>query len=166
VEAVIVVESWESFFLGQVGASAALGGLIFVAVSLNLTKILAYRTLPGRALDALLLLLAVLVLSSLMLVPGQPFVMIGLECLVMGLGLWLAMTVRAVRAVRRGDVHDRRHYALNFVLMQIVLLPYIVGGLMMMAGVAAGLYWIAAAILFSFVKAVLEAWVLLIEINR
>jgi hypothetical protein len=30
----------------------------------------------------------------------------------------------------------------------------------------AGLYFVAAAIIFSFVKAVLDAWVLLVEINR
>lgn len=29
-----------------------------------------------------------------------------------------------------------------------------------------GLYWIVPAIIFSFVKAILDAWVLLVEINR
>jgi hypothetical protein len=40
---------WESFFVAQVGASAAVAGLVFVGVSINLDKILKYAGLPGRA---------------------------------------------------------------------------------------------------------------------
>jgi modulator of FtsH protease len=29
-----------------------------------------------------------------------------------------------------------------------------------------GIFWIVPAIVFSFIKAVLDAWVLLVEINR
>lgn len=32
---------WENFFVAQVGASAALAGLVFVGISINLTKIVA-----------------------------------------------------------------------------------------------------------------------------
>ncbi|WP_293372723.1 hypothetical protein [Phenylobacterium sp.] len=38
----------------QVGASAGLAGLVFVGVSLNLTKILSCGYLPNRAQEALL----------------------------------------------------------------------------------------------------------------
>jgi len=65
-----MMTGWANFFLAQVSAAAALTGLIFVAVSINLTKILAYPTLPGRALEALLYLLTVLVIGTLGLVPG------------------------------------------------------------------------------------------------
>ena len=56
----MVTESWEAFFLGQVGAAAALGGLIFVAVSLNLTEVRTHKLLailvlgPGTLLSAAL----------------------------------------------------------------------------------------------------------------
>ncbi|HEX3901634.1 MAG TPA: hypothetical protein VH853_02220 [Polyangia bacterium] len=40
---------WESFFVAEVGAAAALTGLLFVAVSINLSKVLAFPQLPGRA---------------------------------------------------------------------------------------------------------------------
>ena len=65
------MSGWESFFVAQVGASAAVAGLVFVGVSINLDKILKYAGLPGRAQEALIVLMLVLVVSSLMLVPGQ-----------------------------------------------------------------------------------------------
>jgi hypothetical protein len=40
---------WEGLFLAGAGASAALAGLLFVAVFINLTKILQVPGRPGRA---------------------------------------------------------------------------------------------------------------------
>jgi hypothetical protein len=38
---------WENFFVAEVGASATLTGLIFVSVSINLTKIMTYPGVHG-----------------------------------------------------------------------------------------------------------------------
>jgi hypothetical protein len=65
-------EGWGELFLAEAGASAALGGLLFVAVSINLNRIIALRSLPGAALGAIVLLVAVLMVSTFALVPGQP----------------------------------------------------------------------------------------------
>ncbi|HYB02575.1 MAG TPA: hypothetical protein VED37_20280 [Ktedonobacteraceae bacterium] len=65
------MNGWENFFIAEVGASAALLGLIFVGVSINLTRILSISGLPNRALLALIILLTILVISSLLLVPEQ-----------------------------------------------------------------------------------------------
>ncbi|MEI9934528.1 MAG: hypothetical protein WDM71_06665 [Ferruginibacter sp.] len=40
------------------------------------------------------------------------------------------------------------------------------GGIILIAVGANGLYWIVPAFIFSFIKSVLDAWVLLVEINR
>jgi hypothetical protein len=64
------MSGWENFFISEVGAAAALAGLLFVGVSINLTRILSLPRLPNRALLALVILLAILVVSSLLLVPG------------------------------------------------------------------------------------------------
>src|SRR6185437_13962675 len=86
------MEAWGDFFIAQVGASAALAGLIFVAVSLNLTKILALSHLPKRAFQALMVLLEILVVSSLALVP-QPLPWFGGEAVLISLPIWIAVIV-------------------------------------------------------------------------
>ena len=50
---------WESLFVAEAGASAALAGLLFVAISINLERILQGTGLPGRAGEAIVLLVAV-----------------------------------------------------------------------------------------------------------
>src|SRR5260370_31921286 len=60
-----MLNGWANFFLAQVSAPAALTGLIFVAVSINLTKILTYPTIPGHALEVLLSLLTLLLIGTL-----------------------------------------------------------------------------------------------------
>jgi len=52
-------------------AAAVLAGLVFVAVSINLRTVLGIYGLTGRAVEALVLLGAVLVASSLLLMPWQ-----------------------------------------------------------------------------------------------
>ena len=44
--------AWTDLFVATVGATAALTGLIFVGVSINLTRITAFKGLPERALEA------------------------------------------------------------------------------------------------------------------
>ena len=44
---------WESLFVAEAGASAALAGLLFVAISINLERILQGAGLSGRAGEAM-----------------------------------------------------------------------------------------------------------------
>ena len=45
-------------------------------------------------------------------------------------------------------------------------LPYLIAGALFLFAHPAAPYWLAAAITLSFLKSFMEAWVLLIEINR
>jgi modulator of FtsH protease len=161
------VERWHDFFVAEVGASAALTGLVFVGVSLNLSRILGFAGLPNRALQALGLLMIILVLASLMLLPGQSGFALGVELIGIGglawaIGAWLDV------GILRGKPSDayRRQHGFNTLLFQGATLPYVVGGALLLSGNPGGLYWVAAAMLMSFVRATLDAWVLLVEINR
>ena len=93
-------EGWGELFLAEAGASAALGGLLFVAVSINLQRIVALRSLPGTALGSIVLLVAVLLDSTFALVPEQPRWLLGAEVLVVGVAAWSILTAIWARARR------------------------------------------------------------------
>lgn len=158
---------WENFFIAEVGASAALAGLLFVGVSINLARILSLPQLPNRALLALLLLLTILVVSSLLLIPGQSLMLTGIEVLIIGLVIWTLATVLDIRSLQETEARYRRPFvSTNMVLSQLAALPYVIAGITILLSGAGGLYWLVPAVIFSFIKAILDAWVLLIEINR
>jgi hypothetical protein len=158
---------WENFFIAEVGASAALAGLIFVGVSINLNRILSLPQLPNRALLTLILLLTILIISSLLLVPGQPLMLIGIEVLIIGLVTWTLATVLDIRTLQKTDAKYRRPFAsTSMVLSQLAALPYPIAGIILLISGANGLYWLVPAVIFSFIKAIVDAWVLLVEINR
>ena len=78
------------------GASAALAALVFVAVSINVDRILRLQGLPDRALATVLLLLSVVLASLIGLMPGQSRTALAGELLGVGLvvaaGIVLATT--------------------------------------------------------------------------
>lgn len=87
-----MLNSWTDFFVLMGGAAATLTGLIFVGVSISLSKILAWVSLPARAAQALVLLLTVLLISCVNLIPGQSIAVLGIEVLFIGLGIWIIST--------------------------------------------------------------------------
>ena len=161
--------AWHDFCVAQAGAAAALAGLLFVAVSINLGRILEYANLPLRVIEALIAFIAVLFVASFVLVPHQPPPALGLEISVTGLGLWL-VNMLALRA-------DLKHSPAmtpgwNFRKLtrvaanQLPPLPFIVGGSIIAFGMNNGLYWIVPGTLLCFASGLFGAWVLLIEIQR
>jgi uncharacterized membrane protein YwaF len=132
---------WVTFFAAQLAAAATLAGLLFVGVSLNLAKILANPSLPGRALSGFYLLLANVIIASLMLVPEQPRTAFGLEILLAGLALWGMITRLDVVAIRRSTAEYRRYFVRHFFMFQMAVIPYLVGGVLVLAGASGGLYW-------------------------
>jgi len=156
---------WENFFVAEAGASAALAGLLFVAVSINLPRILQFPGLPGRAAEALVVLFAVLASASLGLVPGQSPAVFGTELLAIGLGSSLLMLVIQVRGSRYPG-QQRRWTIIRIATTQVAAVPFAVAGASVLARAGGGLYWLAPAIVLSFFAALLDAWVLLIEIQR
>jgi modulator of FtsH protease len=102
------MNGWENFFIAEVGASTTLTGLIFVRVSINLSKILAVPKLPNRALEALVIFLTGLVVSSLMLVPEQPLALMGSEIVVIGLITWISIIINDITVWKSATVDNRR----------------------------------------------------------
>jgi modulator of FtsH protease len=160
------MDEWQGFFAAQLGASATLSGLILVGVSINLTKILSDPKLPNRAIVALVLLLTVLIVSSLLLVPGQSVRLVGIEVLIIGLFSWTIVTGIDVRTWKA--VKDRYNHLVfvQLAMDQLSLVPYTIAGITIVLQGFIGFYWLVPAVLFSFIKAIVDSWVLLVEIDR
>lgn len=155
---------WGIFFAAQVGASAALAGLIFVSVSLSLAKIIASAHLPTRAFQALIVLLEILTIASLAIVP-QSRIALGAEVLVIGGAIWALVLTFDRQSLKSAGIDYRRRALARMTLSQTAALLYVVAGVTLLAS-GTGLYWLVPAILGSYLIAMLDAWVLLVEINR
>jgi modulator of FtsH protease len=156
---------WTDLFVASAGASAALAGLVFVAVSINVDRILKLEGVPERARVTVMLLLVVVVVSIIGLIPGQDRVALGAELL--GLGLLFAAGIGrlTVESLPRGPA-PRSWIVSRLVVSATGTLPFIVAGASLLAEAGGGLYWVAAGIVFAIAGGVANAWVLLIEILR
>jgi hypothetical protein len=165
-EPLAALDAWSDFFAAEAGAAAALSGLLFVALSINLVRILEAPHLPGRAAESLAMLVGALIVCSLGLVPGQPGTLLGGEYVAAGFVMWLFPTVNWLGGGRR-YVPDRVWKRIVPPLMgQAATLPFVIGGALIMAGHWEGLYWLPPGVVFCFLASVLNAWVLLVEILR
>jgi modulator of FtsH protease len=160
------MSGWENFFISQVSASAALTGLIFVSVSINLPKIIAMPGLPGRAFEAVLVLVSVLIISSLLLIPNQSLTLIGLEVLTIGILAWGTNTSFQVSIWRQMEAKYHRRFIQQITLNQVATLLLVVSGVLILTIGASGVYWLVPGFILCILAALLDAWVLLIEINR
>jgi hypothetical protein len=155
--------AWHDFFLAAVGASAALLGLLFVTISINLEHILKYPHLPGRAASTLGTLLTVLVICCFGLAPTQPTKAFGWEIVVMTL---LAGT-QILWVSRHRDPANPLTWTIGS--LPILLVPVLVllgGGVSLLAGGGGGIYWLLFGTALAFIGASINAWVLLVEILR
>jgi hypothetical protein len=159
---------WTDFFLAAAGASAALAGLVFVSLSVNIDRILKFSNLPSRSALTIGALMLILVTSMAALVPRQRPETLGMEILIFAAVQWL-LEVWAVRKalIARTELHRPRfEWMIGAVAGQVETLPFIVGGIQLHVGHEAGFYWVARGTIAAFILSVLNAWVLLVEILR
>ncbi len=155
---------WSDLFVGVAGASAALTGLLFVAVSINIERILKLPGLPDRALATLLMLLGVLVASILGLAPGQSRTAVGAELI--GVGLAMTAGVGVLTWLSRGREAPTSSFVARLIVAGAGTIPFVIGGASLLLECGGGLYWILAGTVLAITGAVLNAWVLLVEILR
>ncbi|MFT3972977.1 MAG: hypothetical protein QM699_05890 [Amaricoccus sp.] len=117
----MTLDTRAGFFSAQFAAGAALLGLIFVGLSLNLTRILSEENLPRRAEISMVLLVLQLVVASIALIPGQSLALVGVEVLLAAGLAWGITTAIGVAILRhaRSDAEQQsgrapgRHPALS-----------------------------------------------------
>jgi modulator of FtsH protease len=158
------VAEWKDFYVASAGASAALAGLVFVAVSINVERILQFRGLPERGLVTVLLLLSAVVVSLFGLIPDQSQEAFGVEVVVVGLALCAAVLGLTLHS--RPEPGQESHMRSALTVPSVGAIALLAGGVVLLAGGDSGTYVVFAGIIGAIVGGVLNAWVLLVEILR
>jgi hypothetical protein len=159
------VSEWTDFFVAGASASAALTGLVFVAVSINVDRILGFEGLPERALATVMLLLSVVLVSLIGLIPGQSRAALGGE--LVGVGMVFAVVILGLTSRSMAGRNQQRVQTFgNWLLVGLGTVPVLLGAVSLFAEAGGGLYWVAAGIVLATTGGVANAWVLLVEILR
>jgi len=159
-------DAWHDFAVAFAGASGALLGLAFVAISLNLDAIIATPTLPGRAAETLVWFAYPLLASLLLLTPGLTSTTLGVLLLLVAVGLLLMVVLVDLPRLRQ-ERDDPIGWRLGHIVPNVVVaLLSLVGAIGMLSSSLGGLYWIAAAMGLSTAMGLITSWVLLVEIKR
>jgi len=160
------MQAWSAFFQVQAGASAALLGLVFVSLSINSSFIVASKHLPNRAVEAMAILFLNLAFSSLCLVPGQAQRLPAIETIGLVGVVWVILSLLHRHTLKHIEDEFRRHAMFNATIGQLLALSWFLGGLALFFEGDAGIGWLVPSIMLSYVLALFNAWVLLVEINR
>jgi len=158
-------DQWHDFFLMVGGGTAALAGLVFVAMSINLHIVASDPTHKNRAIGTLTGFTAIFLICSLALIGNQNHLSIGIE--------WLAVSIPAtiiyirgyVRAVKMGGSASGLSLS-RTIGGTACYLAQILGSIMLMFGHIAGLYIASTAMVVSFISLISGAWLLLIGIHE
>src|SRR3984885_1288891 len=163
-------EGWADLFVASAGAGAVLTGLIFVAVSVNIGAVLeadrqsGENFLTGRALEALVALLNVLVISIVGLTPTISSGVFATSILIVAAESAIS-PVQAVRASRSRGSFDRATW-LRVVTAFTLTASLVAAGVTLAAGHGGGLFWLPVAFVLAIFVAAVNAWVLLVEVLR
>ena len=165
------IGDWESFALAHVGASAALLGLVFVVISINLRDIVGSGPLVHRAGEAVVLLGGVLAVATVVLIPGQRKDVLSAELILLAGGLFAVILFLQRDAVTQAVDRDRPapprvSLAIRRVLGPGTAVLIALAGITLAAEAGGGLYWLPAAILAAYAGSLTNAWILIIEILR
>ena len=163
-----IFREWAEFNVAVAGAGAALGGLLIVALSVNIRQIAESRGLAARAGASIATLILGVALSCAALIPGQVPWGYGVQ-VVAGTLVCGVVAVRSSIAMRRDSAATGygRYDAERIALFTIPLLFDLAGGVLLLAGpVTVGLVLVAVATILAIVTTVLFSWVALVEVLR
>jgi len=160
------LEGWTDFNVAMVGATAALAGLLIVAMSVNIAEIMKAPTLLARAAASVAALVLAIAVGALGLVPGQPAVVYGIEVLV-GTAIATVFQVHAIRVVLSDEPIAMSDRIAKSALGVLPIAAFGIGGVLVAVGFAsAGLVAVAFGAILAVIAAIVMAWVVLVEVLR
>ena len=154
-------DQWNNFFVMVGTGSAALTGLVFVAISVNLRDVVKDATHTYRAINMLNGFTAVFILSSYALVGRQTHQTLGLG--------WLIVALVAGAINTNGYIHGfslaGSRYALSLFRVaggSACYLGQVIGSAAFLFGAAWGIYLSAIALIINFAFLVSGSWLLIV----
>jgi hypothetical protein len=160
-------EAWSAFFHASSDVSAALAGLLFVALSVNVGKLLeadraeGENLLGGRAIEALVALVNVLVISIVALTPTIDRGV--LAAVIIVVGLESAISPARVIVGTHGKPEISKATLLRLAMAVALTVTLLVAGITLAAQHSGGLLWLPASFVLAIAVAAVNAWVLLVE---
>src|SRR5271169_6193065 len=92
-----LLSQWQSHLAMQASAAATLLGLVFVAASINLARIVSTPALPGRVLETVVQFVQVLFIAMLMTIPQQLSTTLAIEVLTVAFLSWAFQVIAFAR---------------------------------------------------------------------
>ncbi len=156
---------WHDFFLVTGGGAAALAGLVFVAMSINLDVVAHNATHRYRAINMLSGFIAAFMICALALMGGQGHQAVGTEWLVVATAAAVIYVHNYVQAAKHGGSKaalrpDRLAGGVTCYVAEIV------GAVVLILGYVPGLYVAAVGLIISLALLISGAWLLLVAVHE
>lgn len=166
------MDAWHDFFVAMAGAAVAFAGLVLVSVSINLERIIKRPSLVVRSAGPLIILFFLFIASSIMLIPDQRVRLYGYELVVLAVvfsivtGTVLRRQGQDARQAVQAGLAPGNSFRLRAACCAITAVAMLMAGVMLALGNEKGAFFLVPAIVSGFLVSFVEAWVLLIEIDR
>jgi modulator of FtsH protease len=98
--------------------------------------------------------------------PAQPHAALGTELICVTAAVLVIEIVSAVRITQERPARPVLENAYKIILGIGQLVPILIGAILIASGSAAGVFWVAGGILLTIAFAMMNAWVLLVEVQR
>jgi hypothetical protein len=155
-------EQWNNFFVVIGSGSAALTGLVFVAMTINLRGVAMDATHRYRAINMLSGFTSMLIISSFALMGHQTYRTLGIEWLIVSL---LAAAINTNGYTQAFRLQGSSRYALSLVRIvggSACYLGQIIGSLMLFFGSGTGAYIGATALIVTICYLISGSWLLIV----
>jgi hypothetical protein len=156
-------EQWHEFFIMIGGATAALTGLVFVAVSINVKSVTSDATHRYRAIGTLAGFTEAFIVSAFGLMGGISHQALGYSWLILATlsaVLYVAGYIKAI--VEGGSANARSLYRVVFGTVGYI--AEMAGTFMLALGHISGLYIAAVAMVLRFPLLISGAWLLVVRV--
>ena len=166
------MDGWDNYFVAMAGAAVAFAGLVLVSVSINLERIIKQPGLVVRSAEPLVVLFTLFVASSIILIPDQRLRFYGYELLVLAIAFATVIgkvlhsqREQAIQVVKAG-LAPGNSFRFRLATCAFTAIALLAAGATLSLGHEKGVFLLVPAMVTGFLLCFVEAWVLLIEIDR